>query len=404
MRAELDAAVSERSCRVVTIMGEPGVGKSRLAGELIADVADDVLVLEGHCLPYGKGITYWPLVEIVGRLDLDEVLAGQPDGETVRERILEATGRVEGRSRTGELYWAVRRLFETLARRRSLLVVLDDIQWAEPAFLDLIEYLAGWSRDAPILVCCLARTDLAELRPDWAGTATIQLAPLPREDWGKLLEQLAGPLEPDAAEALGRATGGNPLFLEEMIRMLVEDGVLVERDGRLVSHAAVESLRVPATVQAVLGARLDRLEEEELAVLQLAAVMGQVFWWGAVADLTPADRASEVAGHLQTLVRKGLVRPDQRTFAGEDGFRFGHILIRDAAYDSMSKRLRAELHERFADWVEARAGEGVELDEILGHHLEQAYLYRAELGPADDSLAARAWRAAGPGRPPRACA
>ena len=391
LRAELDAAVSERSCRVVTIMGEPGVGKSRLAGELIADVADDVLVLEGHCLPYGKGITYWPLVEIVGRLDLDEVLAGQPDGETVRERILEATGRVEGRSRTGELYWAVRRLFETLARRRSLLVVLDDIQWAEPAFLDLIEYLAGWSRDAPILVCCLARTDLAEIRPDWAGTATIQLAPLPREDWGKLLEQLAGPLEPDAAEALGRATGGNPLFLEEMIRMLVEDGVLVERDGRLVSHAAVESLRVPATVQAVLGARLDRLEEEELAVLQLAAVMGQVFWWGAVADLTPADRASEVAGHLQTLVRKGLVRPDQRTFAGEDGFRFGHILIRDAAYDSMSKRLRAELHERFADWVEARSGEGVELDEILGHHLEQAYLYRSELGPADDSLAARAW-------------
>ena len=390
LRAELDTAVAERSCRVVTIMGEPGVGKSRLAGELIADAAEDVIVLEGRCPPYGKGITYWPLVEIVRRLELEDVLAGEPDGETVHERILEATGRAEGTARTGELYWAVRRLFETLARRRPLLVVLDDIQWAESAFLDLVEYLAGWSRDAPILVCCLARTDLAELRPNWGGAATIQLAPLPREEWGTLLENLAGPLEADAAEALGRATGGNPLFLEEMLRMLVEDGVLVERNGRLESHTAVESLRVPATVQAVLAARLDRLDEEELAVLQRAAVMGQVFWWGAVAELTPPERASEVAGHLQTLVRKGLVRPDRRTFAGEDGFRFGHILIRDAAYDSMSKRMRAILHERFADWVEARAGDGGELDEILGHHLEQAHLYRAELGPTDSSLAERA--------------
>ena len=402
LRAELDTAVRERSCRVVTIMGEPGVGKSRLAGELGADAAADVTVLEGRCLPYGNGITYWPLVEIVRRLDLEEVLGGEEDGEIVHARILEAIGRAEGSARTGELYWAVRRLFETLARRRPLLLVLDDIQWAESAFLDLIEYLEGWTRDAPILLCCLARTDLAELRPNWGGAATIQLAPLPREDWGTLLEQLAGPLEPGAAEALGRATGGNPLFLEEMLRMLVEDGVLVERNGRLESHTAVESLRVPATVQAVLAARLDRLDDEELAVLQRAAVMGQVFWWGAVADLTPPDRASGVAGHLQTLVRKGLVRPDRRTFAGEDGFRFGHILIRDAAYESMSKRLRAILHERFADWVEARAGDDAELDEILGHHLEQAHLYRAELGPTDDHARGACLRPACPRRPPRA--
>ena len=202
-------------------------------------------------------------------LDLDAVLGGEPDGATAHERILEAVGRAEPRSRSDELYWAIRRLLETLARERPVVLVLDDIQWAEPAFLDLVEYLAGWSRDAPILVCCMARPDLAELRPAWAG-ATIQLAPLPREHVRTLLENLAGPLDPEAADAVGRATGGNPLFLEEMLRMLVEDGVLVERDGRLEPIEAVDSLRVPDTVQAVLAARLDRLGEDELAVLQRA--------------------------------------------------------------------------------------------------------------------------------------
>src|SRR5215207_6346036 len=392
LTAELERASADRACRIVTIVGEPGVGKSRLAAELIAP-AGDAQVLEGRCLPYGNGITYWPLVEIVRDVDLDRVLGDEPDGEVVHGRILEAVGRAEPRSRTDELYWAVRRLFETLARDRPLVVVLDDIQWAEPAFLDLVEYLAGWSHDAPVLVCCLARPDLADVRPAWAGTM-IQLAPLPREHARALLENLAGPLDPEAADAVGRATGGNPLFLEEMLRMLVEDGVLVERDGRLEPLASVGSLRVPATVQAVLAARLDRLGEDERAVLQRASVIGQVFWWGAVADLTPPDEVGEVAGRLQALVRKGLIKPDARTFAGEDGFRFGHILIRDAAYDSMPKRLRAELHERMAAWAEGHAGDSAELDEIVGHHLEQAYRFRIGLGPAGQLEAGLASRAA----------
>ena len=389
--AELERVVADRACRIVTIVGEPGVGKSRLAAELIASAGEGALALEGRCLPYGNGITYWPLVEVVRDLDLERVLGGEPDGVTAHERILEAVGRAEPRSRSDELYWAIRHLLETLARERPLVLVLDDIQWAEPAFLDLVEYLAGWSRDAPILVCCLARPDLAEVRPAWAGT-TIQLSPLPREHARSLLENLAGPLDPEAADAVGRATGGNPLFLEEMLRMLVEDGVLVERDGRLEPLAAVDSLRVPETVQAVLAARLDRLDEDELSVLQRAAVIGQVFWWGAVADLSPPEEVGEVAGRLQALVRKGLIKPDVRTFAGEDGFRFGHILIRDAAYDSISKQLRAELHERFAAWAEQR--EGAELDEIIGHHLEQARSFRLELGPAGPVEAALAERAA----------
>ena len=396
LREEFERAETERSCRVVTVLGEPGVGKSRLAAELVASLAEPARVLEGRCLPYGSGITYWPLVEIFGGVDLEQVLEGEPDGDTVRRRVFEAVGRAEPTSRSDELYWAVRRLLETLARERPLVLVLDDVQWAEPAFLDLIEYLAGWSRDAPILVCCLARTDLAELRPSWASTATIELAPLARDDVRRLLENLAGPLDPAAADAVGRATGGNPLFLEETLRMLVEDGVLVEHDGRLRGLTDLESVRVPETVQAVLAARLDRLDPEELAVLQRAAVIGQVFWWGAVADLTPRERTADVSGRLQGLVRKGFVRPDRRTFAGEDGFRFGHILIRDAAYESMPKQLRGELHERFADWAEARASEGVDLDEIVGHHLERAHAYRVELGPEGEREAVLAARAAEP--------
>ena len=388
--AELEHVLADRSCRIVTIVGEPGVGKSRLAAELVSLAGEGALVLEGRCLPYGSGITYWPLVEIVRDLDLDEILGA----DVAHGRILEAVGRAESRSRSDEIYSAVRRLLEALAATQPVVVVLDDIQWAEPAFLDLVEYLAGWSRDAPILVCCLARPDLAELRPAWGGV-TIQLSALPREQARALLENLAGPLDPEAADAVSHATGGNPLFLEEMLRMLIEDGVLVERDGRLEPLAAVDSLRVPETVQAVLAARLDRLDEQELAVLQRAAVIGQVFWWGAVADLSPPEAVGGVAGLLQALVRKGLIKPDVRTFAGEDGFRFGHILIRDAAYDSMPKRLRAELHEQFASWAEDHAGESTQLDEIVGHHLEQAYLLRIELAPSRSVEAALAQRAAG---------
>jgi class 3 adenylate cyclase/tetratricopeptide (TPR) repeat protein len=393
LRAAVDQVVLERSCRVVTVLGDAGVGKSRLAAELVTSLGEDAHVLEGRCLPYGNGITYWPLVEVVRSLDLAAILAGEADGETIHGRLLEAVGRAEPHSRSDELYWAFRRLLETLARERPVLLVLDDVQWAEPTFLDLIEYLAGWTRDAPILVCCLARSDLAGLRPAWAGTPTVQLAPLQRDDARQLLENLGGPLDQDAADAVGRATGGNPLFLEEMLRMLVEQGVLVERDGRLQALTDVESMRVPETVQAVLAARLDGLEPLERSVLQRAAVIGQVFWWGAVTDLTPPEEEREVAGTLQGLVRKGLIRPDPRTLAGEDGFVFAHILVRDAAYDSMPKSLRADLHERCADWIEARTGAPPELDEILGHHLSQAHAYRIELAPAglsESVLAARA--------------
>jgi class 3 adenylate cyclase/tetratricopeptide (TPR) repeat protein len=386
---ELGFARAERTCRTITIVGEPGVGKSRLAAELVASLGDEALVLEGRCLPYGTGITYWPLVEITRRLDLDAVLADEPDGEAIRSRILEVTGRADSQSRSDEVYWAVRRLLETLARERPVVLVLDDVQWAEPAFLDLVEYLAGWCRGAAVLVCGLARSEFAEIRPNWP---MLRLEPLAPRETVVFLESIAGPLDLAVTRRLRRATGGNPLFLEEMVRMLVEEHALVEREGVLT--AEVDSLPVPPTIQAVLAARLDRLPAEERDVLQRAAVIGHEFWWGQIAALMPPEGAATVAGELQALVRKGLIRPDARALVAEDGFRFAHILVRDAAYESMPKQRRGELHERFADWLETRAHERPELDEILGHHLEQARALRLELragGPAEEALALRAF-------------
>ena len=355
-------------------------------------------MLEGRCLPYGNGITYWPLVEIVRGLDLDGVLGGEPDGETARGRILEAVGRAEPRSRSDELYWAFRRLLETLARERPLVLVLDDIQWAEPAFLDLVEYLAGWSRDAPILVCCLARPDLAELRPAWGGP-TIQLAPLPREHARSCSRTSPGRSTRTPPTPLGRATGGNPLFLEEMLRMLVEDGVLVERDGRLEPLTAVDSLRVPGDGpgRARGPARPARRGRAGGAAAGGRDRPGLLVGRGR---RPLAARGGRRGRRPPPGARpQGADQARRRTFAGEDGFRFGHILIRDAAYDSMPKRSRAELHERFAGWVEDACGRGAELDEIIGHHLEQAYGYRVELGPRGE-----AERCSPSGRPTGSCA
>jgi len=387
LHAELEHAVAERSCRVLSIVGEPGVGKSRLAAELVGSFGAEVLGLEGRCLPYGRGITFWPLVEIVRGLDLESILAEEPDGDVIAARVLEVTGRTEPCSRTDELYWAVRRLFETLARDRPTVVVLDDVQWAEPALLDLVEYLAGWSRDAPVLICCLARTEFAEMRPAWSR---LSLQPLSPDETSTLLHSLVGPLEPHASGRLGRVTGGNPLFVEEMVQMLADEERLVKGDG----VAELDLVRVPATIQAVLAARLDRLAPAERDVLQRASVIGEVFWWGPVAELSSAAGVGAVAADLQALVRKGLLKPDGRSLAGEDGFSFAHILVRDAAYESTPKRVRAELHERFADWLAGRLASRPELDEILGHHLEQARAYRLELGHAGDEESTLALRAA----------
>ena len=297
-------------------------------------------------------------------------------------------------------FWGVRKLFEAMARRTPLSVEFDDIQWAEGAFLDLIEHLADWSRDAPILLLCPARPELLDLRPQWGGgkfnARTVLLEPLPPELSGTLVEHLLdGRILPASLLArIAEVAEGNPLFLEEMVGMLRDQGTLVESAGEL-SDVEVQALSVPPTISALLAARLDRLPVEERAVAERAAVVGRIFEHGAVAELSAEIDRPQVGARLLSLVRKELVRPDDSGLGGEDAYRFRHLLIRDAAYDALPKVERADLHERFGSWLERVTGDRLdEYEEIIGYHLEQAYAYRHQLGTIDSITAALGERAA----------
>jgi tetratricopeptide (TPR) repeat protein len=280
-----------------------------------------------------------------------------------------------------EIAWAFRKLLEGVAQSKSMVVVFDDLHWGEETFLDLVEHVADLSRDAPLLLLCMARPDLLDRRPAWAGgklnATNVLLEPLSPGETGELIESLASELPESVTSRVVDAAEGNPLFVEEMVALARE--------------STADEVTVPPTIQALLAARLDQLDEAERGVLGRGAVEGRVFHRGAVQALAPEEK--EVMMRLTALVRKELVRPDSTQLLGEDAFRFRHLLIRDAAYDALPKAVRAELHERFAAWLEQHGAELVELDEILGYHLEQACRYKQELGlSADDELAAAARR------------
>jgi class 3 adenylate cyclase/tetratricopeptide (TPR) repeat protein len=393
----------DRRCELVTVRGDAGVGKSRLIHELSTRVADRARVLEGHCLPYGEGITFWPVAEIVKQAaSIDETAAPDtafaairalvpetdPERDLIALRVANVIGIGGGESSIQETFWAVRRLFETLASERPFLAVIDDVHWASPTLLDLLEYVAGFSVGHPVILACTARNELREERPEWARDGvTIALQPLPPDASGDLIEHLLDEarLPTTLVETLVETAGGNPLFLEEMVRMLIDQGSLLLEDGHWVAVTDEASAAAPKTIQALIAARLDRLDDGERAVLQRGSVVGKVFYWGAVAELSPEDARGGVGGYLQTLARRELIAPQASTLAGEDAYRFSHILVHDAAYTSTPKRTRADLHERFAAWLERIAGERVsEFEEIVGYHLEQAHRYLAELGPVDE--------------------
>jgi hypothetical protein len=401
----LDRVVTERTSHLFTLLGPAGVGKSRLVWEFVGP-GTEATVLRGRCLSYGEGITYFPLVEIVqeaagvGRTDdlatARSKLATLAEGAEDRDRIVAL---VAGLLSWGEPVaaedgqWGVRKLLEHLAHERPLVCVFDDIHWAEPNFLELIELLADWTRDAPLLLLCVARPELLELRPDWGGgkmnATTILLEPLAGDEVSHLVDNLLGRADiPATARArILEAAEGNPLFVEEMLGMLIDDGLLRFEDGAWRAVEDLAHVTVPPTIQLLLAARLDRLDAEERAVIERGAVEGKVFHAGAVTTLTPEGLRPQVPTRLLALARKELIRPDRAEFAGQDAFRFRHLLIRDAAYRAMPKEQRADMHQRFAEWLEGAAGERLaEYEEILGYHLEQAYRYRAELGPPDDAM------------------
>ncbi|HZO63337.1 MAG TPA: adenylate/guanylate cyclase domain-containing protein [Gaiellaceae bacterium] len=370
LAAAWERVVAERTCHLFTVVGAAGVGKSRLVAEFLASL-DGALVVRGRCLPYGEGITYWPVVEVVKELppaELDPVAA---------QTIQAVVGERSTVTSSEEIAWAFRKLLESVAADTPLVCVFDDLQWGEETFLDLVDHVALLSQDAPILLLCMARPELLDRRPGWsagkANAAAVLLEPLGADETELLIESLAD-VDEALRERIREAAEGNPLFVEQMVAMARESG-----GGDVV---------VPPTIQALLAARLDQLDPTERNVLQRGAVEGRVFHRGAVQALAPNE--PQTVSQLTALVRKEFVRPDRAQLPGEDAFRFRHLLVRDAAYGALPKAARAGLHDRFAGWLAEHGAGLVELDEILGYHLEQAARYRAELGTPEPELGVRA--------------
>jgi class 3 adenylate cyclase/predicted ATPase len=373
LRSAFAQAQADSSCQLFTMLGAAGVGKSRLAAEFLTAL-EDPIVVRGRCLPYGEAITYWPVVEVVKQLPggiLDpasdhgiRVLLGEEDG-AAKEEIARA----------------FRKLLEAVAREQTVVCVFDDVHWGEETFLDLVEHVADLSRDAPILLLCIARPELLDARPGWAGgkinSTSVLLEPLGDAEAAEMIGSLAQLDEVTRARILGAAEG-NPLFVEQMVA--------------LVADSPGGAVTVPPTIQALLSARLEQLDDGDRGVLERGAVEGRIFHQGAVQALAPEE--PQVTARLTSLVRKELVRPDKPLFPGEDAFRFRHVLIRDAAYDALPKSTRGELHKLFAGWLSEHAVDVVELDELVGYHLEQAHRCRLDLGLADDRTVALGRRAA----------
>jgi class 3 adenylate cyclase/tetratricopeptide (TPR) repeat protein len=361
---DFEHSANERACHMFTLLGAAGVGKSRLVRAFLDNVGARARVLRGRCLPYGEGITYWPVVEVLLQLgsEPESVIGGSP----------------------AEAQLSFRKLLEGAAVERPLVVYFDDLQWAEPTFLDLVEHIADWSRDAPIFLLCAARPDLLDLRATWGGgklnAVSLLLESLSAEDSALLVGELLEEIELDAPmrTRIVDAAEGNPLFVEEMVAMVREDGA----DGEMI---------VPPTIHALLQARLDRLGGDERTVIERGAVEGKIFHRGAVLELAPEPVRAGVGTHLLALVRKELIRPDRTEVPGDDAFRFRHLLIRDAAYESVPKETRAALHEQFVAWLDSHA-HLVEQDEIAGYHLEQAARYREEIGSSNEKVAEQAFR------------
>ena len=414
LRSAFAEATQQRTRRAVTVLGAAGIGKSRLTREFIAGVGADARVVRGRCLSYGDGLTFWPVAEVlrqlasidesedaaVAREKLTALLPGADDATFVLDRLAGVLGLGVLEARQEEIFWAVRRVLETAAATGPLVVVFDDVHWGEASFLELLDYLVT-RVDGAIMLLLLARPELRDSHPSLTverpGCRVVALEPLAVDDSRRLIEALLkdADLGDELAARILEAAEGNPLFVEEMLRMLVDEGHLQPENGRWRLTGPVSSVTVPPTIEALLGARLDRLRPDERAIVERASVVGKVFWQDAVAELSPPPARPQLDFYLDTLVGKELIRADTSAWNDARAFRFRHILMRDAAYQAMLKELRADLHERVAAWLERKTGAGAsDYAELVGHHLEQAYRLREQLGPLNPAVEALARRAA----------
>jgi tetratricopeptide (TPR) repeat protein len=400
-QAELDLlentysrAVRDRRAHLFTVYGEPGVGKTRLGQEFLSAL-EGATVLSGRALPYGESITYWPLAEMVKAsadiadddpidVAIEKLRACCP-AEAVADLLGLATGVLEavhGERSQQEIAWAAREWAALMGAVQPLVLVFEDIHWAEEPLLELIEHLASWVREAPLLILCFARPELLDVRPDWGGgrvrATAIELERLGSAESEELVDALlagAGPIGESVRRTLLEKTEGNPLFVEETVRMLAEQG-------------GGSAEQIPDTVQALIAARIDQLGPQARKILQRASVIGRTFWGGAIAQLSPElDDVDSVLDEL--LLRDFLAREPRTTITGENAYRFKHVLIREVAYGGLSKASRADHHLHFADWLGERVGD--ELLEIRAFHLDRASALLAELdGAPPPGLAERA--------------
>jgi tetratricopeptide (TPR) repeat protein len=395
------------AARLATVVGEPGVGKSRLVAELVSRLGTHARVVRGTCLSYGEGITYWAVGQIARELAgvrdehapedvaalVEAHVAGTAEASAVAAHVGQLLGVGGGSATAEETAHAITAFLAAGARERPLVVVVDDIQWAESTLLDLLAGMPAALTTAPVMLLCLTRPELLAGRPDW--DVTVRLEPFDAGDLEQLLDAVLGDAPAAMRERLAAASGGNPLFLEELVAMLRDEGVLGREQRGSDATDALDAIALPTSLNALLGARLDSLEPGARATLERGSIEGEVFHRGAVVALADPPARPTVRGDLARLSEQDFVRPAEASFAGEAAYRFKHLLVRDAAYQGTAKRLRALLHAQFADWLEEVVGARLaEYEEILGYHLEQSYRYRTELGPADGEIRALGTRAA----------
>ncbi|HEX3218753.1 MAG TPA: adenylate/guanylate cyclase domain-containing protein [Candidatus Limnocylindria bacterium] len=396
-----------RVCRMATVVGDAGVGKTRLIREFTTHATEGAVVARGRCLPYGDGITFWPLREAVRELAGITVDAGSDEAlgrlrsvtsdSAVVERLASVIGLSADPFPVAEIFWAARRFLEEFGRERAVLMVIDDIHWAEQTFLDLLVNLVESVDGASVMILCSSRHELLERQEEWGqspGSLRLVLSPLSDADAGRVVESLLGGAEIDdeARSRIVEAAAGNPLFVEQLLSMLIDEGTLARDGQRWVAIRDLSGIRVPPTIEALLAARLDMLKPDERGVIEPASVVGQNFAVAAVKELVAGEIAPEVPAHLQAMTTKELIQPMEEADEYQTDYRFHHLLVRDAAYNGLLKRERADLHERFVTWAEGfNASHGVdnrEFEEIHGYHLEQAYAYLSELGTVDERVRA----------------
>ena len=415
-------ATADRAVHVFTLLGEPGVGKSRLVAECLVRLRGEPLIMRGRCLPYGAGITYWPLIEVLraqagiagaddhaaalAKLEahLEAVLPTLADRLPVRQRLIALLGLesptvalpdVVPDRVNAEIGWALRRYLESVTTSRGAVLVIDDLQWAEPALIQVIDGILDRMRGVPLALLCVARPELAETHPGWSSgrsnASTMTLEGLDVAETATLISRLLDidDLPSELRGKIATRSEGNPLFCEEFLRMLIDDGRVIFEDGRWRATAAAASVTVPETIVALLAAGIDRLGPAEKRTLQLASIVGERFTAAEVRALAPdADPTA-----LDTLERKGLILED-REGASAGALKFKHLLVREVAYGSLSKADRAALHELFGEGLEREVGDRRdEYAEIFAHHAERAFSLSREIGLGADVVGPRATRA-----------